>query len=99
MPAKLSGAQFGVLDTLVNFGPVSGVEVLMPAAMDGSRRVKLECHVLNSATLAKLEGAALVAVVRGAVTRPVDATGRPGRKRRSVLIGITDAGRAALAAA
>lgn len=45
-----------------------------PAGMDGKRKVKLECPALNAATLAKLEQAGLVAVSRGEIYRPKDAT-------------------------
>lgn len=60
-----------------------------PAGMDGKRKVKLECPALNAATLAKLEQAGLVAVSRGEIYRPKDATGRNGHPRRNVCISIT----------
>lgn len=86
---KLSDAQFGVLSTLNEFGPVNAVEIEGSLGMDGTRKAKLECHVLNAATLAKLEDAGLVAVSRGTTYRPTDATGRKGRPRRNVCISIT----------
>lgn len=92
----LTDAQFSALHTLAEFGPKAGTEILMPAAMDGSRRVKLECHILTAPTLAKLEAAGLVTVERGTIAAPKDAVGRSGRQRRAITIAITGAGRAAL---
>lgn len=89
---KLSDAQYGALSTLREFGPVNAVEVLGPPAMDGKRKVKLECHVLNVTTLAKLEDAGLAAVSRGVIYQPTDATGRKGHQRRNVCISITAEG-------
>jgi hypothetical protein len=86
---KLSDAQFGALSTLRDHGPINAIEVAGPVDMSGKRKVKLECHVFNSATLAKLEGAGLVAVSRSEIYRPTDATGREGRHRRNVCISIT----------
>jgi len=89
---KLSDAQFGALSTIHNHGPINAVEVAGPADMSGKRKIKLECHVLNAATLAKLEGDGLVAVTRGEIYRPTDATGRKGHPRRNVCISITSDG-------
>jgi len=89
---KLSDAQFGTLTTLREHGPVNAIEVAGPAGMDGKRKTKLECHLLNAATLAKLEGAGLVAVSRSEFYRPKDATGRAGKPRRNVCISITAEG-------
>lgn len=93
---KLTDAQFGALCTLNDHGPRTGTEVRMPPAMDGTRRIKLECHFMTAPTLAKLEEAGLVSVVRGDASRPVDAVGRRGHARREITIQITEAGRAAL---
>jgi hypothetical protein len=65
--------------------------------MDGTRRVKLECHFLTAPTLAKLEASGLVAVERGLAEAPRNAVGKPGHMRRPLTIKITDAGRDALA--
>jgi hypothetical protein len=92
----LSDAQFGALTTVRDHGPINAQEVLQPPKMDGSRRVKLECHVLTSPTLEKLETAKLVAVSRGEIYQKEDATGRKGNKRRNVCISITADGLAAL---
>lgn len=94
---KLTPSQLGVLDTLATFHPVAGVEVRLPPSMDGTRKIKLECHLMNATTLAKLESAGLVAVQRDDWTRPKDAIGKNGHARRTVTIEITDAGRSALA--
>jgi hypothetical protein len=94
---KLTDAQAGALHTLAQFGPKQGVEVRMPPAMDGSRRIKLECHIMNAPTLAKLEASGLVSVVREQLPTPKNAVGKSGHARRSVTISITEAGRAALA--
>lgn len=89
---KLSDAQFGALSTLYQHGPINAVEVAGPAGMDGKRKIKLECHALNVATLTKLEAAGLVAVSRGDIYRPTDAAGRKGHPRRNVCISITAEG-------
>lgn len=94
--AKLTDAQFSALSTLADYGPKTGTEVFMPAAMDGSRRTKLECNVLTAPTLARLETAGLVSVARGPTYRPKNAVGNSGRVRRDVTITITEAGREAL---
>jgi len=98
MRPRLSAAQFGVLQSLLDHGPVNGTEVLLPPAMDGSRRVKLECHLLNAVTLSKLESLGLVWVYRDVHERPKDATGRPGNPRRKITISIRDDGIKALSA-
>lgn len=95
---KLTPAQHGTLHTLKEFGPQSAVEVLMPPAMDGSKRVKLEWHCATGPTLAALESAGLVRVSRKPIEAPKNAVGKRGHKRRALTISITDAGRAALAA-
>lgn len=95
---KLTPAQFATLHTLAKFGPKKAREVLMPPAMDGSKRVKLEWNVASAPTLAALEAAQLVAVERVREATPTDAVGKRGHQRRSLTISITEAGRAALAA-
>lgn len=93
---KLTDAQFSALHTLAEFGPKTGTEVRLAPAMDGSRRIKLECHFLTAPTLAKLETDGLVSVVRTSLPTPTNAVGKSGHARRSLTINITDAGRAAL---
>ncbi len=93
---KLTDAQYSALHTLAEFGPKTGTEVRMAPAMDGSRRIKLECHFLTAPTLARLEADGLVSVERGPLRRPTDAVGKSGHARRPITIAITDAGRAAL---
>jgi DNA-binding MarR family transcriptional regulator len=95
---KLTDAQFGALHTLNQFGPSAAVEVLQAPNMAGVRKVKLQWHVANAATLSKLEAAGLVAVARKPVTRAHDAVGRLGLPKREIQISITEAGRAAIAA-
>lgn len=92
----LSDAQYCALTTVRDHGPINAQEVLQPPKMDGSRKVKLECHVLTAPTLKKLEGGGYVAVSRGEVYRKEDATGRKGNARRNVCISITAEGREAL---
>jgi DNA-binding MarR family transcriptional regulator len=94
---KLTDAQFSALHTLAEFGPKAATEVRMPPAMDGSRRIKLECHFLTAPTLARLEQGGLVSVQRSEPSAPVNAVGKRGHARRSLTISITDAGRAAVA--
>lgn len=94
---KLSAAQFGALHTLAEFGPKTATEVVLPPAMDGKRRVKLEWNVATAPTLAKLEDAGFVSVERQDAGHPTNAVGIRGRKRIALTIAITDAGRAALA--
>lgn len=86
---KLSDAQYGALVSIREHGPINAVEVASAPGMGGKRKVKLECHILNVATLAKLEQAGLVSVTRGEIYRPKDATGRNGHPRRNVCISIT----------
>ena len=91
---KLSDAQWGALWQIVSFGPITAEEIIMPKAMDGSQRVKLQCHYFSAATLSRLEGAGFVTVQRCASQRPVSATGQAGHRRNTLTIDITDAGRA-----
>lgn len=93
---KLTDAQFSALHTLAEFGPKGGTEIRMPPAMDGTRRIKLECNILTAPTLARLEGEGLVSVARGEASAPKNAVGKSGHLRRPVTITITEAGRAAL---
>jgi hypothetical protein len=93
---KLSDAQWGALRQIVDHGPISAEEVVMPPAMDGSRRTKLRCHCLTSATMARLEDAGLITVARAVEARPVNAVGKAGHRRNSLVVDITDAGRAAV---
>ena len=93
---KITDAQFSALHTLAEFGPKAGMEVLLPHAMDGSRRTKLECNVLTAPTLARLEADGLVLVSRKPIATPMNAVGKRGHERRHITISITDAGRAAL---
>jgi hypothetical protein len=86
---KISDAQFGALSTLREFGSINAVEVRVPDDMNGKFKVKLECHVMNVATMRKLEAAKLVAVSRGATYQLTDATGLRGHARRNVCISIT----------
>ena len=96
---KLTPAQFATLHMLAERGPQQAREVLMPPAVDGSKRVKLEWNVASSLTLAKLEEAKLVHVKRVREAPPTDALGKRGHQRRALTIEITEAGRQALAAA
>lgn len=57
---KLTDAQFSALHTLAEFGAKEGMEVLMPPAMDGSRRIKVECYLATGPTIARLEAAGLI---------------------------------------
>ena len=93
---KLTPAQFATLHTLNEFGSKTATEIVLPPAMDGSRKVKLQWNVANQRTLAVLEAAGLVVVSREPARRPVNAVGRNGHARRALTISITDAGRAAL---
>lgn len=93
---KLSDAQWGALRQIVDHGPISAEEIVMPPAMDGSRRTKLQCHCLSQATLQRLETAGLVTVTRTPEARPVNAVGRAGHRRNAITVQITDAGRAAV---
>lgn len=92
----LSDAQFSALTTVRDHGPINAQEVLQPPKMDGSRAVKLECHVMSAPTLVKLEAAKFIAVSRGEIYQKADATGRKGNKRRNVCISVTADGLAAL---
>lgn len=93
---KLSDAQYGVLSQIIRFGPISAEEVIMPPAIDGSRRRRLSCHCLTAATMANLENSGLVSVARTAEARPVNAVGKKGHSRNSLVIDITEAGREAV---
>lgn len=86
---KISDAQHGVLHQLREFGPINTVEIAGPPDMSGKRKTKLETSKVSAATLAKLVSMGLVAVSRGEVYRPTDATGRKGHPRRNVCISIT----------
>lgn len=94
---KISDSLHGALCTLREYGPAKGVEVRMPPAMDGTRRIKLECHLMSAPQLSKLEAAGYVTVERSEAFAPVNAVGKRGNLRRHVVIAITDAGRAAIA--
>ena len=93
---KLSNAQWGALHQLADFGPIEAKEIVMPPAMDGSRRTKLDCHYFTAATLSMLETAGLVAVMRNQAARPTNACGKAGHQRIALVIHITDEGRNAL---
>lgn len=95
--SRISDAQWGALSHLIDHGPITAEEIVMPAAMDGKRRTKLRCHCLTQATLSRLEADGLVSVTRTAEARPVNAVGKAGHRRNSVKVEITDAGRAAVA--
>lgn len=94
---KLSDAQFGALQGIIDHGPAMGEEIVMPPAMDGSRRTKLQCNRIPKATIERLEADGLVVVTRVPEPRPVNAVGKAGHRRNSIMVHITDAGRAALA--
>lgn len=93
---KLSDAQWGALHQIVKHGPISAEEIIMPPAMDGSRRTKMRCHCLTAATMARLENAGFVTVTRTAEARPVNAVGKSGHRRNSLIVDITEAGRTAV---
>lgn len=94
---KLSDAQFGALSTLAQFGPKELVEIHGPRGMDGRRKITVQ-GLMSAPTLAKLEQAHLIAVDRsGKGSRPVNAVGKSGNLRFSLIVSITEAGRAALA--
>lgn len=93
---KLSDAQFCALTTVRDHGPVTGTEVAGPQSMDGKRSHKLECHVMNKATLAALSADGLVAVSRSPLPRRKNAVGKVGHPRTAVKISITEKGREAL---
>ena len=94
---KLTAAQFGALCTLRDFGPATATEVLMPPAMGGTRRAKLQWNVATGPTLSTLESAGFVSVHRATAPGPKNAVGKAGHPRRILTIAITDAGIAALA--
>jgi hypothetical protein len=96
---KLTDAQFGALQGIIDHGPAMGEEIVGPPAMDGTRRTKLSCHRISRGTLERLAADGLVIVTRVPEARPVNAVGKPGNRRNSVMVHITDAGRAALASA
>ena len=93
---KISDAQFSALSTLREFGPIRAVEVQGPPGMDGKRRVRLECRVMNNATLAKLQSEGLVDVSRKPLPRVKNAVGNVGHPRIALTITATEAGLAAL---
>ena len=93
---KLSDAQWGALRQIVDHGPINAEEVVLPPAMDGSRKTKLRCHCLSRATMARLEADGLVIVTRVPEARPTNAVGKKGHRRNSIMVHITDAGRAAV---
>lgn len=95
--AQLSDAQWGALRQIVDHGPINAEEVILPPAMDGSRRTKLQCRCLSKATMERLEADGLVIVTRVPERRPVNAVGKSGHRRNSVMVHITDTGRAAVA--
>lgn len=93
---KLSDAQFGALSTLREFGPIRAVEVQGPRGMDGKRKTKLECHVMNIATLSKLQSDGLVTVSRTPLPRVKNAVGKVGHPRIALTITATETGISAL---
>jgi hypothetical protein len=93
---KLSPAQYGALLSLREFGPITAIEVLGPRDMSGKRKVRLECHVMSPATLARLESWGYVNCDRDLLPRPVNAVGKLGKPRRSLCITITELGSLAL---
>ena len=94
---KLTDAQWGALRSIIDHGPISAEEVVMPPAMDGSRRTKLRCNRITKPTMERLESEGLVIVTRVPEPRPVNAVGKSGHRRSSVMVHITDDGRAAVA--
>jgi hypothetical protein len=82
----------------MNHGPKEAVEVVGPPAMDGSRKMKLECNLMPWPTLNRLEQLGAISVERSDFYRLKNAVGKSGLKRRNLRITITDAGRAALSA-
>jgi len=95
---KISDAQFGALLNMKENGPISAIEVRGPIGMDGKRKAKLECNVMNIATLNRLHAEGLVTVSRTPMTRSRNAVGKPGKPRTRLEIAITDKGVRALAA-
>ena len=93
---KLTNAQYCALCSLRDHGPSKGVETSGPPAMDGTRKIKLECHLMTHPTLRQLEALGFVSVYRGEVRRAVNAVGKRGIPRRDIAISITETGRAAL---
>lgn len=93
---RLTDAQFGVLSSLLDHGPSKGVLSSGPPTMDGTRKAKLECHLMTYPTLLKLEALGLVSVYRGEVRRAANAVGKRGTPKRDVVITLTDKGREAL---
>lgn len=95
---KLSASQSGALYALRDYGPKDAVEVAGPPGMDGSRKMKLECHLMSMPTLNRLEQLGAISVERGEFYRLKNAVGKSGLRRRDLRITITEAGRAALSA-
>ena len=91
---KLSDAQWGVLRQIIDFGPVTAKEVVMPPAMDGTCRTKLQCHHMSKATMERLEADGLIHVTRTPEPRPTNAVGKAGHRRNAIMMDITAAGRA-----
>lgn len=52
---RLTDSQFGALHTLLEFGPKEAEEILLPPAMDGSRKTKLVCHFMTAPMLQRME--------------------------------------------
>lgn len=95
---KLSDAQFGFLQTLIDYGPQTITEVHGPRGMDGKRKITLQGSIAGP-TLTKLEDAAMIHVARGEAQRPINAVGKAGNRRVTLTVTVTEAGRAAYAAA
>lgn len=93
---KITDAQLGVLWQIAEHGPLAAIEVMGPPKIDGSRKIKIECHALNAATLDSLCRNGLVTVERGSTSRPANAVGKLGHARTPITVLLTDAGRAAI---
>lgn len=92
---KLSDAQWGALRQILDHGPIKATEIVLPPSIDGSRKTKLSCHCLTKATMDRLEADGLVVVQRTAEPRPVNAVGKHGHRRNSIVVDITPKGRQA----
>lgn len=95
MTRKLTDAQWGALRQIIDFGPIEAEEIVGPPAMNGQRKTTLRCHCLTKPTMERLEADRLVIVTRVPEKRPVNAVGKAGHRRNSVMVHITDAGRIA----
>jgi hypothetical protein len=93
---KISDAQFGALLSMRDNGPVKAIEIIGAPTMDGKRKAKLECHLMNIATLSRLEAEGLVSVSRTPLPRPRNAVGKAGKPRTELLIALTENGLNAL---